>query len=176
MPFHRYFNYNTLAADVDWDHPASWIEAFRWRIVVWWFEPFADLPKTGHEAFPVLLSMAVVVRQMADLIAEDGVDHDTSYIDLLREIDPTFDEDAARVFYFEVYWPLLDRCRIGSPAGMSGTGRGPTRADDGTIVFDPWVFRDRLVEWFGLFCHRLRANPDTPETLRIRDRLRAEYE
>jgi len=175
MPFRRYFNYNTLAADVDWDNPASWIEAFRSRITVWWFEPFADLPKTGHEAFPVLLSMAVVVRQLADLLVDDVTYGDTSYVEMLQKIDPSFDEDSAMTFYEDVYHSLIENVRIANGSGMSGTGRGPTRTDDGTMVFDPWVFRDRLVDWFGLFCHRLRASPDAPETLRVRDRLRVEY-
>jgi hypothetical protein len=171
MAFHKYFNCDTPINDIDVGDWESVVDAVEKRFVVWWFEPFSQYPKTGHEAFPVLLSMCRVLDEFCVLT---GVD----IPEFLRNLDSSFEMkfdfvefDAAEVFYNCV---CLGGYQIGDPAGMSGTGELVSSAGE-TVVFDPWVLRDTLLEWLRSYCSELRESPVSEDSVQLKKYLKSDF-
>lgn len=165
--FKNYFNSKTLVEDVDVNDWESVVDALENRFVVWWFEPFSQYPKTGHEAFPVLLSMCAVIGGFSSLTGMDVPS-------FLRVFDSQFNTkfdfsemDAADVFYVHVFCNMLEDCGIENPAGMSGTGKIVVSVD-GTVIFDPWVLRDTLLTWFADYCKELKQDSQSENSIALR--------
>lgn len=140
---------------------ATWerlVEAFRLRLVGWYFEPFADWPKTGHEAFPVLLAMGAV---LSTLSAASGKACNSSYSwnDILNEIGLT---NGYR-FHFAI-GHLARRGRLPDNVGISGLAELSTTVNDllvgPILVIDPWKLRDVLRLHVDSFCDSLLARPN----------------
>lgn len=94
--------------------------------------------------------------------------------------------DFADVFYTGVRSSLHHHGDLEPYAGMSTTGvlakefPGAGRSTDGKrsyslVVFDPWIFRQILREWFVRFCEDLRKDPRSARAIAFRQRFEEDF-
>lgn len=151
MAFDKFFNKTQLISDINGKPWNEVVEAFRQRIVGWWFEPFADWPKTGHEAFPVLLSMCLVIR----ILAKTRGALKCSFYDISYSI--LGHEEAAARLEMDVAHNLYERGKLSDAVGITGLGDRLFVEDDGKIIYDPWQLRDAALKAVDNYCDALIA-------------------
>ena len=178
MSFNKYFTSTVLASDVDWEDRAAVIRLWHDRLDGWYFVPIEEMPKTGHEAFVALLSVIYVLKAVTRY-AMDGCTYET---ELLDRIDARFCEaipstGGRHVSYdFSGLIEALDTGnRLSDYVGISGTGRLSVDVD-GVTVFDPWIVRDVVREWFSAKCERLATQPNGNEARELCRALRRDFE
>lgn len=150
--FNKFFNKTITIADAAKLPWPDLVEAYRLRLLGWWFEPFADLPKTGHEAFPVLLSMAPVLSSLAGAVGElPG--SPSAWDKLLIKMGMPSDIETVRLVRSSLNHLALVG-QLPDNVGISGTGKLVVKVGD-VLVIDPWLLRDSVRELVNTVCDSL---------------------
>lgn len=179
MPFKRFATKDQLNTDIDWTDNAAAIRAFRDRIVGWYLEPIEEWPRTGHEAFIALLAVRQVIATAAT--AFYGYSGAVERKRALTEVDEVFSEvgevpgSYAQRFLESVFSMTSGELSMTKTEGISGTGKLATETEDGVLVFDPWVVRDRVREWFERKCSELESDPRSNYAEEVCSRLREAF-
>lgn len=175
--FNKFFNKTTAVSKIDWNSLPAVVEAFRSRVIGWYFEPLATFPVTGHEAFPVLISTCIVVGIGSEYFYLRQGEPAERYQAALKEISPIFAEkDYAARFYDGVFRSLVSVYRLSDDTGISGTGAVATLdADSGVLVFDPWVFRNAVRDWINEWCNGMIATPNSHESAVFMSNIRRDF-
>lgn len=177
--FKRFATKDKLVEDFDWSDNAAVIRMFRDRIIGWYFEPIEQWPRTGHEAFVALLAVRQVIVTCAEAFYGGSEAHNWKLI--LAEVDPEFYRVGeipgtfGQRFLEAVFSITSGELRMSRNEGISGTGRVATETEDGVLVFDPWVVRDRVRAWFEWRCDELLADTEGKWAKAVCDRLREAF-
>lgn len=144
------FNINQTISAIDWDDKSSVVEAFRLRINGWYFDQLKLWPITGHEAFPVLMTMCGMVNTFAFYFK-------CSREDVVSEacgVDASIADDIIKL----ILDPMMERAGCNN-SGISGLDTLYVHSGGG-IVLDPWKFRDRLQMWFDGKCDSINSDDE----------------
>ena len=64
----RYFSKEVRYSQVDWSSLDQIVDAFRQRILDWYAEPAAELPKNGHFAFAVMAFNCLLIDTLSQFV------------------------------------------------------------------------------------------------------------
>lgn len=154
--FQRFMTKETLVSEVDISDENDLIGAWFDRVDGWFLEPLEDWPRTGHEAFVVLLSLRAVLYQCAAVLFSEFLTPEGGARAALEETIPSMAEELAgrgptpAYEFVRAVKPLgSGALKMSDDTGISGTGKPWVLTDDGVLVFDPWVIRDLVRNWFA---------------------------
>src|SRR5258708_2852948 len=161
--FDKFFNRDGVrVSQVDWSDAEAVRAAFLRRVLGWFFEPLADFPRDGHDAFPVLMATFTGLCAAERAVASGSA---------MMEIDESIDTTTSHQIYAACNY-LIQHGSLTPRVGISGTGRLWLRDEEsGVIVLDPWVLRDAARAWVG---RRLGA-PAGAELSAVVGRRRGEF-
>ena len=89
--FDKFFNRDGVrVSQVDWSDAEAVRAAFLRRVLGWFFEPLADFPRDGHDAFPVLMATFTGLCAAERAVASGSA---------MMEIDESIDTTTSHQIY-----------------------------------------------------------------------------
>lgn len=149
----KYFNYDTLLANVDLDDWPGTVEAFSKRLLQWFFVERV----TGHEAFMALLGLKCASHNVQHFIGH------TISLDLDKK-------DAA--LFVRVLETLSSSGGLPVNVTISCTGEA-YKMIYGVHVFDPWVLCDNARVWLLDACDMMSSDPYCEMSIILRNRIKS---
>lgn len=199
MGYDSMFTSTRRTSEINWNDWPSTIDAFQQRYEEWYFNPLIEIQKTGHEAFPVYLTCGMLISNLATFIFGD---EEKKSRNILYCLDTEFAEpvsydslaahlgipsrilglgitahlDVAEVV-LDSFQSLLSSSSMGRICSLSGTGQIVMYSDESEnrgprVIIDPWVFRDRIREFFLSYCDHLRLNPHSAKSRMFRKMMK----